>query len=242
MREASIRLLYDARRAAVFRPPAGVNEPMAEIQITCPECGNQRGVPDDLVGKKIKCKKCQSVFTVKAPAAKPAPKPPAKPAKPAAKPASAIPIKDEEDDPNPYKMREENLAARCPFCADLLDPPDAKICLHCGYDMTSRKRVEKKIVYETTFVDYLVWHLSTIACFLIVVAVVAVVVVIFINSSDWFENDFIPVGAFNTWIIIMALFVCWFAGRFVFRKIVWRLHPPEHEKKDEYGDLEDEED
>src|SRR5262245_35301771 len=98
---------------------------MAEIQITCPECGNQRGVPDDLVGKKIKCKKCQSVFTVKAAAAKPA-----APKKPTAVKAesSVIPIKkekeEEKEDRNPYVMKEENLAARCPFCAMLMDPPD----------------------------------------------------------------------------------------------------------------------
>ena len=98
---------------------------MPEIDITCPECGNRRGVPDDLVGKKIKCKKCQSVFTVKAPAAKPAkPAKPAGPNKTAAPPnVTVIPIKKEEEkeDRNPYVMREENLAARCPFCALLLD-------------------------------------------------------------------------------------------------------------------------
>src|SRR5690348_8392198 len=121
---------------------AGVKHPMAEIDITCPECGNRRGVPDDLVGKKIKCKKCQSVFTVKAPVKATKPAAPPKPVAPAQTEAPpnvfAIKKEEEKEDRNPYVMREENLAARCPFCAMLMDPPDSKICLHCGYDMQKR--------------------------------------------------------------------------------------------------------
>src|SRR5262245_54188719 len=123
---------------------------MADIEITCPECGNKRAVPGDLVGKKIKCKKCQSVFTVKAPA------PPQPAAKAAAKPVAKNPSekvtganpavfgvkKEEEEDATPYTMRQEDLAARCPHCALPLDPPDTKICLHCGYHMQHRRRVE----------------------------------------------------------------------------------------------------
>src|SRR5579871_4394652 len=107
---------------------------MAEIVITCPACGDKRTVSDDLAGKKIKCHKCQAIYPVKAPP-KPAPAPavkqPAKavPAKPAARAAKPVKAKEEEEDSNPYTMREENLSIRCPFCAQLLDPPDAKICL-----------------------------------------------------------------------------------------------------------------
>jgi hypothetical protein len=225
---------------------------MAEIDVTCPECGNRRGVPDDLVGKKIKCKKCQSVFTVKAPvkASKPAPPKPAAPAKPAAKPPQteappnvfSIKKEEEKEDRNPYVMREENLAARCPFCAMLLDPPDAKICLHCGYDMHKRKRVERKIVYHTTAGDYILWHLSTFACMVVFGIVVGVCVFCFINLPDWWSGDaadILPASCFQTWLVIMTLFICWFTGRFVFRKLVWRFHPPEAEKKK--GDDEDEE-
>jgi len=211
---------------------------MAEIQIKCPECGNQRGVPDDLVGKKIKCKKCQSVFTVKAPP-KAAPTKPAK-AAPAKPPADIIPIKkdeEEKEDRNPYRMREENLAARCPFCAMLMDPPDSKICLHCGYDMQKRKRVEKKIVYETTAADYILWHLSTFGCFVVISIIVGWDVFFQLNYHDWFENDFINDGCFNVWNYIFSLFGIFFAGRFIFRKLVWRFHPPEHEKK--AGDMDD---
>ncbi len=211
---------------------------MAGVQIKCPECRNQRGVPDDLVGKKSKCKKCQSVFTVKAPAAvKPAkPAAPAKPASPGqtAAPPNVFAIKKEEekDDRTPYIMREENLAARCPFCAMLMDPPDAKICLHCGYDMQKRKRVERKVVYQTGAADYILWHLSTVACFIVIGAVVTACVLLFIMIPDWLGDfDLVPPGCFQTWVIIFTLFICWLAGRFIFRKLVWKFHPPEREKK-----------
>src|SRR5512143_2862260 len=107
---------------------------MATFDLSCPECGNTSKVPDDLVGKKIKCKKCQKIIVVQAPksgAAKPT-------AIKAASPAGKNKGKDEDDDKNPYIMQEVNLAARCPHCALPMDPPDAKVCIHCGYHMQKR--------------------------------------------------------------------------------------------------------
>ena len=45
---------------------------------------------------------------------------------------------EEDDAQNPYGVTETNLDPRCPHCAYELDPPDARICLHCGYDMIKR--------------------------------------------------------------------------------------------------------
>lgn len=204
---------------------------MAQIEITCPECGNQRAVPDELVGKKIKCKKCQSVFTVKAapPAGVKSGKP--GPAKGDAN-VNVIPIKQEEDDRNPYVMKEENLAARCPFCAELMDPPDAKICIHCGYNMQQRRRVERKIIYETTAVDYLFWHLPTMACFIAIGMLIGFDVFIVMNTEGWIGSDgVVPAGCFDVWVVVISLFMMFFAGRFIFKRLVFQFHPPEQEKK-----------
>ena len=51
---------------------------------------------------------------------------------------------------------------RCPFCAVELDPPDTKICLNCGYDLTSRKRHRTVKTYALTGGDYFKWWLPAI--------------------------------------------------------------------------------
>src|SRR5262249_54214419 len=137
------------------------------------------------------------------PAKAPPPKAPAAnapAAKPAVKTVSAkpVPAKKAEDEyeaaKNPYIMREENLAARCPFCAQTLDPPDSRICLHCGYDMQKRKRVESKKTYEITAGDYFMYHLPTILCFigfciLITIDVLSLIFAEDIMEGSWFEEE-----------------------------------------------------
>ena len=52
---------------------------METIVISCPECDKQIKAPADAVGKKIRCKSCEHVFVIKAPAKAPAPIKAAKP-------------------------------------------------------------------------------------------------------------------------------------------------------------------
>jgi len=37
------------------------------IRVTCPSCGRQYGCPDELAGRKVKCKACQAVIAIPAP-------------------------------------------------------------------------------------------------------------------------------------------------------------------------------
>jgi len=240
---------------------------MAEaINITCTQCGNASRVPAEAEGKKIRCKQCNAVFVVKSnpkpaatpaaakpPAAKaPSPKAPAANA-PAAKPPvkavqAKVVAKKVEDEyeaaKNPYIMREENLAARCPFCAMSLDPPDSRICLHCGYDMQKRKRVESKKTYEITAGDYFMYHLPTILCFigfciLITIDVLSLIFAEDIMEGSWFEEEqgkylvkpgIIPL--YVTLISLIGIVPC-------VKKIVTRLinfTPPEVIKRDTEGE------
>ncbi len=138
-------------------------------------------MPAEAVGKKIKCKACQHVFAVpgdgppKPAVAKPATAKPAttKPASPPPPPppvaAAPIPFKDDDDEdddtpgakPKAYGVTkdEDEDVARCPFCAVELDPPDTKICLNCGYDMTVRRRHRTVKTYSLTSGDYFMWWL-----------------------------------------------------------------------------------
>lgn len=167
----------------------------ATIDISCPECGNKSKAPADLVGKKIRCKACQAVFPVQAATPKKPTKPePAKAPVKAAAPAPANRHADAEIDRNPYIMREENLAARCPFCALPLDPPDAKICIHCGYDMVKRKRVESKKTYEITGADYFTYHIPTIICVIGNSALLGFNIFCLLNASSWMKDSWFDNG------------------------------------------------
>lgn len=46
---------------------------------TCPECSKQLRVPDDLIGRKVRCPGCSAMFTAEAAAEPPAPPPPPPP-------------------------------------------------------------------------------------------------------------------------------------------------------------------
>ena len=93
-------------------------------------------VPESVRGKKIRCKNCEGAVSVPAAPAGPDQRITTAKAKQAAKP-----LDDEaEYAKNPYGVTETSLSPRCPHCAYELDPPDAAVCLHCGYHMIKRRR------------------------------------------------------------------------------------------------------
>jgi hypothetical protein len=206
----------------------------ATIDISCPKCRHTSKGPADLKGKKIRCKSCEHVFVVGAEAPKETPR---KAATPAAKPTPSSAAKPPDDfvEKTPYIMVEENLAARCPHCALALDPPDARICINCGYDMRDRSRAATKLTVANTGGDYLKWHLPTIAAIFGILTMIAVNVVCILNMNDWLEGAFfssvLKPDCFTLWIIILSAGCIWIMGRFAFRRLVWHFAPPEQEKK-----------
>ena len=188
---------------------------MAETFPTrCPNCRTAFRVPAGVVGKKIKCKQCQTAFTAAAGGAAPPPGkaapvarpvPPAAPAAPAgetfkladdpAKPAAPAsprrPYEDDEDTgPAEYGViKGEDEVPRCPFCAKELDPPDTKICLNCGFDLLDRRRHESKAVYELTTGDYIRHHLPAVACLFALIGLVVLDVVCVTSMADWFSGS-----------------------------------------------------
>lgn len=193
---------------------------MATIDIVCPSCQHASKAPAELKGKKLRCKRCKNVFVVGAVAAE------------AARVQQHL---DAEIDRNPYGVTTENLAARCPFCAMAMDPPDARICLHCGYDMVKRRRLESRNTYETTALDYMLWHLPTVACFIGIFVVIGFCIFCGWNMADWTKetwfDEIIPPGCYTTWLSIVGIALIWFQGKFVFKRLVYNLHPPEKIKK-----------
>src|SRR5262249_25990787 len=129
------------------------------IDVSCPSCDKKLKVPAHVAGKKIKCKGCGAVIAV--PAEKPVaaaskPSPPAeesgaKPTAPApaASDRGKVTWDDEADSDNkPMSVVHEDDNPRCPHCAQLLEPPDAIICIHCGFNNRTRIQVGTKKVFE----------------------------------------------------------------------------------------------
>ncbi|MFM8270884.1 MAG: hypothetical protein ACKODX_00900 [Gemmata sp.] len=75
------------------------------VEVSCPHCGVKLKAPDDRVGKKAKCNKCQQSFRVPGPA--PATGPVGGPQTPGAVavPAPPLPLPDEDDRPQPTKAK-----------------------------------------------------------------------------------------------------------------------------------------
>ncbi len=225
------------------------------IPITCAKCNKAMTVPAKLAGKKVKCKGCDAIVAV--PGAKETFKfaddePAARSTKPVKKakavatpaPASPPPVDDEdENNPNPYGAIEDNShIPRCAFCAQEMDPPDARICKGCGYDMQERRRHESKAVYENSIGDYLTHHGTTIGAALFIIALIVIDVIFFMNMADWFEGSWmvqedkdqvtgkpkywIPPGLVLTWATIMFLGMGWYALRYIIRKLK-DFHPRE---------------
>lgn len=218
----------------------------ATIFIVCPECDKQIKAPDNVLGKKVRCKSCQATFVAnktkgKAPPTKSSKPSAGKPAKPpGGKSAPAKPAKrdiedDDDDDPNPYGMIDMSFVPRCPDCANEMEE-GAIICLTCGYNTRTRERAKLRKVFDLTFGEHFIWLLPGIAC--------ALAVSILIGFNTWYLikiNDLIDENdswylymwrsfGIKTWVVVTSLFLIWLAGRFAVKRLILHPKPPEVEK------------
>lgn len=157
---------------------------MAEMMvISCPDCATKMKVPESTLGKKLRCKSCQQVFTSKLPETAPAvkeqkkaPSPKSKePPKPPPKVEAPLKFKedeDEEDTKNPYGMKEVEEGTRCPQCANLMESEESYICLNCGFNTRTRTEMKKRRIKEITGQDKFLWLLPGILCCVAILAMI----------------------------------------------------------------------
>lgn len=215
------------------------------ILVTCGDCGKQIKAPPMAAGKKIRCPKCKTILSV--------PLPEAEPVSAGDKKATFDFDREVIEAKNPYGVEEVSLAPRCPHCAHDIDPPDARICLNCGYDMEQRGRRESKTVYERTAADFIMWHLPTLGCFLGIAALWGGFVYYhywlpevvlekknaeLLAQSRWGYFDDPPDWSavifhwgIEVWLIVIALFFTWRLSRFAFRRLFFEFLPPEKAKR-----------
>lgn len=183
------------------------------------------------------------------PAAKPTstakPTPTAKPSKPAAaesipaaKPVPAAKPKsaaDDDDDDVVYSVKAQDLAPRCPFCAKELDPPEAVICIHCGYNTITRQRATTKKVYETTGQDVFMWILPGILGVIGIILLIVMDVLAYQRIPPWMEanewDKLVTPGVCVFWVVFPSLFMMYRAGKVAVYRLILHPKPPEREKK-----------
>ncbi len=196
--------------------------------LSCPSCKKQLKAPADLLGKKIRCKGCKTVFTVKDPEGE--------------KAVAEAPIKfaddDEEEGPaKPYGIVDTELGHRCPHCAGEMEEGDV-ICLHCGYNTETRERHSTKRVIEPTGGDYFVWLLPGIACVVLVLFCISWDVfqlIYFINyRREHIANEddrmYVNCGLCCTiWTFVISAYVIFKAARFAILRLILHPKPPEKE-------------
>lgn len=232
------------------------------LDVRCPNCQKALKVPAEFVGRTIKCKNCQTPFTVgPAGGAKPAAAKPVKPAsaKPAAPPEAAapIPFKEEDEEPivagkaaNPYGVQHDDLdVPRCPFCAKELDPPDTKICLNCGYDLLARRRHESRKTYALTNGDYIKHWLPGILCLCLIMCLISWDTACWVKQEKvakamWLDSEeknpitnkpiwYVQPWCCPLWTTLIFVYISWRAGKVVVRRLITHWRPEEVVKKDE---------
>ena len=236
--------------------------------ITCPECDEPLKVPESVFGKKIKCKHCEHAFVAKDPdagqkkaAVKPSKPGPAAPVKkeppkpePEPKPDAAAPYKfqdDEDEDAMGAKPKPLGVIAdgedipRCAFCAQELDPPDALVCIHCGFNSQTRVRAESKKVWAPDANDYLNHLGPGVLALLICIAIITLDVICYTNMRDWMTGTFlqkddtgpdgskgfyIKPGAFITLILAITVMPIIGTARFAIKRLIIDNKPAERVK------------
>jgi len=193
------------------------------LSITCNECKKTMQVPEVLAGKRIRCRGCGATLAVK----KLVPQ------------ATAIPVEkkaatgmdDEWQKASAYGLERLDDQVRCAFCANDLEDGQI-VCLKCGYNMQTRERHGTRILHEQTVGDYVLWHLPSAVCVLIVLACIGFGVIVWTETPDLGElGEYIQKwrwGAVYTTALLLAI-IFW-AGRFAVKRIFYHPHPPEFEK------------
>jgi len=114
--------------------------------VDCPSCNRKLRIPDELLGRKVKCPTCNTTFDAVAsqsggapPAPPPggvtaAPPPAPPPFTPAAKPPAPPPAFTPPPQDAPVMAHK-----RCPYCGETV-PADAQRCQHCGEALAGADR------------------------------------------------------------------------------------------------------
>lgn len=229
----------------------------SSVDVACPNCDKRLKVPASAVGKRVKCKACDAAFVVPDPdEAKPTK--PAKPAKPGARAAAASPppppppaapakhdpFADDEDVLKPELIEDEEIP-RCPACAKELDPPDAKVCIHCGFNNLTRAKAETKKTWAPSTEDWIMHLLPGIIAAIICISLIVWAIIVYLKMRGWMVDSFleldeedatgkkkniVPPGFFICLNLVICLAIFVPSVKLAIRRLVKEFTPPEQIK------------
>lgn len=133
--------------------------------------------------------------TVKSKKEKEQPKPEAKPEAPAGPGAYKFADEDEDEGgatPNPLGVVDagEDIP-RCPHCAKELDPPDAVVCVHCGFNNQTRVKAESKKTWAPSGGDWFNHLTPGILALLGWILLIVIDVIVYLSMDDWLTGTFL---------------------------------------------------
>jgi hypothetical protein len=126
-----------------------------------------------------------------------------------------------------------------------LDPPDAKVCVHCGFNNVTRVRAESKKVWEPDINDWFTHLGPGILALIVVIAIVVIVIICSLNMRSWmidsiFMKDdlgpdgekafLVKPGAFITFVIFALVMPFLKCGRFAIKRLLIEYKPTERVK------------
>jgi hypothetical protein len=212
------------------------------IDMKCPNCAKVLRIPPSVFGKKIKCKHCEHAFVVSDPNARSAmPNPAPAPA------AGRAPFLDDDDDgPSTIDVISEgDEIPRCPHCAKELDPPDAIVCIHCGFNNITRAKAETKKVWAPSIEDWIKHLWPGITALSIVIGWIVFDIIALQRMREWLDGSFLEMedtdaagqkryfvapGFFIAVIWFASLVISVPAGKFAYRRLIKEFRPPERVK------------
>lgn len=235
---------------------------MAEAVVTrCPHCQASLKVPGELCGKRIKCKKCEQTFVLPpaaGKAAKSAAPPPvsasaatgsATPPASSAAGGTATPPKrpfaDDDEGVAQVGVVMEKDVPRCPHCALELVPPDAIVCIHCGFNNRTRVKADTRKVYAPSFGDWFMHLAPGVVALVTCIGLIVLNYITATNMRDWLEGTFLEMdevdaagrkrfyiapGAFIFLIAFISLSIFIPCLRFGIRRLFVEYRPPERLK------------
>ena len=229
----------------------------APIEMNCPDCEEPLRIPSAVFGKKIKCKHCGHAFVVQDPDSKRTAKSakPLKPTKSGVKKPESAPSPPppeakkplwEDDDGIDIEVVHEEDVPRCPHCAKELDPPEAIVCIHCGFNSRTRAKAETKKVWAPDAMDWFMHLLPGIIALSIVIGMIVLNIYCLVNMRDWMKGSFleseekdaigrnkmyVPPGAFICFIMVGSLPIVIPSVKYAFKRLAIDYRPVDQVKK-----------
>lgn len=205
------------------------------VSVTCPECDKVVKIPEEMLGRKLRCKGCDEKFVARA--SRGAEKKPAKkgaPAKKAEPEKKSTPSGSQDDDGRAYGMTDEYLGARCPECAEAMEEEDI-VCLNCGYNTRTRIRADTRAVEDITAGDHFIWLLPGILSLLGFFALIGFdiwycVDINRILGEEWY--NFLGHGSIKLWLVLSSCWPGFYAAKFAVKRLILDNQPPEREVRE----------